>query len=578
MTSNAPTGPKPRGFWQKKENAVAETVAAAKRLGNAMRMPSGGELRELGLSSLEIAITKNFGGLPRFAKECGLQPRRLPNGYFDEIGTLCKALRLFAGSHGSADLMPTTDALKKAGEYSLVEAIAKHGGVEAVSAGCSLPMSHSKKPNGFYDDFEAVAKGVRDFIAATGTWGTMPSHGELWDAGESGLSFAITSHGGFPKTAVRLGLQPRRKPIGHWTPEAIQAEVLCFVSEYGEPGIFPTGTLLRTCERTDLENAFNDYPGGTRALAETLGLQILGGKPNGYWENTAHIADELRAFVSEHGESGVMPTQQLLVRHGRQDIVNALHRWAGGLTNFAASLGLQTAERPKNYWKDFDNLTQELLDFNVAYGQRGQMPSVSWLKDNGHAAIQTAINNYHGGTFAVAKRLGWSCTHAGLWPRSEIEIAIAHELQSVVHVEMDHPRIETSRGKYACDIVVPSLRLILEFDSFKWHHGVNNNGVSRFALDQAKAENLRQVGWTVIRIRESPLAATHPHDVMVSGSKGTKALVDNVVRKMAVVCDVPTDAANAYLKASGLQRAENTRQYIAAVLAERRGETDTPVA
>jgi hypothetical protein len=63
---------------------------------------------------------------------------------------------------------------------------------------------------------------------------------------------------------------------------------------------------------------------------------------------------------------------------------------------------------------------------------------------------------------------------------------------------------------------------------------------------------------------------------VVSGSKGTKALVDDVVRKMQVVCNLRADAAEAYLKASGLQRAENTRQYIAAVLAERRGETDMP--
>jgi hypothetical protein len=576
MPSDSTSGQKPSGYWQHKANAVAETLAAAKRLGNPTRMPSGDELRSLGLSSLEIAITKNFGGLPRFAEECGLQPRRLPNGFFDDIDTLCKALRLFAASQGSAGLMPTTDALKKAGEHSLVAAIAKHKGVEAVSAACSLPMSHNKKPAGFYDDFEAVAKGVCDFIAATGTWGIMPSPGELWDAGESGLAFAITSHGGFPKTAVRLGLPQRRKPIGHWTPETIESEVLLFVSEYGEPGIFPTGSLLRACERSDLENAFNDYPGGTRAIADRLGLQMLGGKPNGYWENTDNIVNEVRAFIRDHGEQGVMPTQELLVRHRRQDLVNALYRWAGGQTVFAAMLGLQTAERPKNYWKDFSNLKKELLEFNIAFGHPGQMPSVSWLKDNGHTAIQTAINNYHGGTFEVARRLGWSCTHAGLWPRSEIEIAIAHELQSVVDVEIDHPRIETSNGKYACDIVVPSLRLILEFDSWKWHHGVNNNGVNRFLLDQSKAENLRQAGWTVIRIRELPLLATHPHDVVVSGSKGTKALVDDVVRKMQVVCNLRADAAEAYLKASGLQRAENTRQYIAAVLAERRGETDMP--
>lgn len=567
MASKPSNDQKPRGYWQDKANVVKETIAAAKRLGHPTIMPCGDELRGIGLSSLEIAITKSFGGIPRFAKECGLQPRRLPNGFFDEIETLCKALRLFSESNGATGLMPTTDALKKAGEHSLVKAIAKHHGVEAVSAACSLPMSHNKKPDGYYDAFESVAAEVRDFIARKGAWGTMPSPGELTDAGESGLAFAITKHGGFPKTAMRLGLLPRRKPIGHWTPETIETELLLFVSEHGEPGVFPTGTLLRNCERTDLENAFNDYPGGTRALAETLGLQMLGGKPNGYWENKANIANELHAFITQHGEEGVMPTQDVLLSHGRQDLVNAMYRWAGGQAAFAASLGLRTIERPKNYWKDFGNLKRELLDFNAAFGHPGQMPSVSWLNENGGGAIQTAINNYHDGTFKVAKRLGWSCAHAGLWPRSEIEIVIAHELQAVIDVEIDHPRVETATKKYACDIVVPSLRLIVEFDSWKWHHGVNAKGVDRFLLDQAKAAQLRQAGWKVIRVRELPLLPTHQHDVLVSGAKGRKALVDDVIRQVQRVCGIPADVTEAYLKAPNLQRLDQARQYIAAVLA-----------
>ena len=558
---------KPRGYWKDKANVIAKTLEAAKCLGHPTLMPSEHELRGIGLSSLAIAITKDFAGFPRFAKECGLQPRRLPNGFFDEIDTLCKALRVFATTNGTSGLMPTTDSLKKAGEHSLVAAIAKHNGVEAVSAACSLPMSHNKKPAGFYDDFEVVAKGVRKYIAATGTWGVMPSPGELCEAGESGLSFAITSHGGFPKTASRLGLPTRRKPIGHWTPETIEAEVLGFVAEYGEPGVFPTGTLLRTCERTDLENAFNDYQGGTRALAETLGLLMLGGKPDGYWENKDNIADELRAFINEHGEDGLMPTQELLLRNGRQDLVNALHRWGGGHTAFATSLGLQTVERPKNYWKEFSNLQQELFAFNAAFGSSGQMPSVTWLKENDYSVIQSAINRYHGGTFAVAKRLGWSCKHAGLWPRSEIELVIAHELQSVVDFEIDHPKVETANARHACDIVVPSLRLIVEFDSWKWHHGVNNRGMDRFVLDQSKATDLRQAGWKVIRIREKPLLPTHEHDVLVSGSRGTKALVDDVVRKIQVVCDIRTDSVEEYLNTPGLRRLETTREYITGKLA-----------
>jgi hypothetical protein len=349
----ASPNPKPRGFWKDKANVISETHKAAALLGHPTLMPTDTELRRLGMNSLAIMIGKTYGGFHAGAIACGLAPNRNPYGSLDDVKDLCKALRSFAEDQGIPGLMPTARLIRDAEAWHLQTAIAKHDGFYAVASKCCLSMTHDTKPAGFYDDFEAVADGVREFIAATATYGIMPSYGDLCAAGESGLAAAITRHGGFPKTAVRLGPPQRRKPIGHWTPENIESEVLLFVSEYGEPGIFPSGSLLRACERTDLENAFNDYPGGTRALADRLGLQMLGGKPNGYWENTDNIGNEVRAFIRDHGEHGVMPTQELLVRHHRQDLVNALHRWAGGQTAFAAMLGLQSAERPKNYWKAF---------------------------------------------------------------------------------------------------------------------------------------------------------------------------------------------------------------------------------
>ncbi len=322
--------PKPRGFWKSKTNVMAEIHRAAALLGHPTVMPTDTELRATRLNSLAIMIGKTFGSYHAAALACGLAPNRNPYGSFDDLKDLCKALRDFAKDQGTPGLMPTARIIRDAEAWHLQTAIDRHHGFYEVAEKCCLTMSHDTKPAGFYDDFEAVADGVRSFIARTGTWGIMPSSGELCDAEESGLAFAINSHGGFPKTAVRLGLPPRRKPVGHWTPETTETEVLSFVSEYGEPGIFPTGTLLRACERTDIENALNDYPGGTRALADRLGLLMLGGKPNGYWENTGNIASELQAFVKDYGEDGVMPTQDLMLRHGRLDLVNALHRWAGG--------------------------------------------------------------------------------------------------------------------------------------------------------------------------------------------------------------------------------------------------------
>lgn len=570
MVGKRLSDPKPNGYWKDRANVLSETLAAAKLLGHPLLMPSEDELREIGLSSLAIAITKDFGGFPRFAKECGLLPRRLPNGYFDNIATLCAALRAYAEGNNTPGLMPTTDALKKAGNHPLVAAIAKHGGVLDVAASCSLTMSHDKKPSGHYNDFETVAKEIHEFIARTQTWGTMPCRDELCEGGESGLGKAIADHGGFPAVAMRLGLAPRRKPNGYWTDERIDEEVRLFVSDHGEPGVFPTGALFRELNRADLDNAINRSEGGARAVARRLGLTVAGGRESGYWERDDNLQRGVLDFIRQHGEPGMMPTQKELIAHERWDLVNALHRVAGGIALFAQSLGLQTRERPKGYWQEFTNLRDELVDFNSQHGQLGQMPSPTLLRETGFSYLLTPINDF-GGFFAVAERLGWSSTNATLWPRSEIEICIAHELQSVIDFDLEHHKLPDIQGRPDCDIVISSLSLVVEFDSWKWHHGPDNNGVDRFVKDLAKSENLRTAGWQVIRIREKPLRVTHPHDVSVAGAN-LKDHVDAVVKRMQELYPSLGPQASAYLACATPQRVKEARAYIENILKTRRGE------
>lgn len=556
----------------KNHTAVAKrTKQFAREMGHPEKMPTEDDMLEHGESSLAIAITKFHKGFPKFAKRIGLQPRRQPNNRFQERDAVCRELRRIAARKGTPREMPTTGFLRLRKHFTLIAAIASHGGVRVVAAAAGLKLTHDKKEDGHYDDFARVRDGVLEFITKTKTLGIMPSHGDLCAASCSGLSAAITKHGGFPLAAIRLGLPPRRKTIGHWTPQTIEAEALLFIAAHGEPGVFPTSKLLRRCDRTDLENALLDYPGGARQLASKLGLAMLGGRPNGYWEDRRNIARELRKFISEHGQRGMMPTQALLLQHGRQDIVNALYRWAGGQTAFAESLGLKTSERPKNYWKSFDNLRLELIQFNQAHGTPGQMPSATWLIENNHTAIQNAMNQYHGGTFEVARRLGWSCMTVSLWPRSEIELVIAHELQAVADFSIDHPSIKTRKHNWNCDIVIPYANLIVEFDSYRWHHGVTRKGVKRAVADRRKSDDLRRAGWTVIRIREQPLGKTHPHDVLVTGKSGTKAIVDAAVIQMNRLCRLDKGRVDQYLASTKLMRKQQSKRYIRRILSERGG-------
>lgn len=67
----------------------------------------------------------------------------------------------------------------------------------------------------------------------------------------------------------------------------------------------------------------------------------------------------------------------------------------------------------------------------------------------------------------------------------------------------------TARGReWHCDIVSHVLKLVVEFDGAYWHAGKERT-------DRSKGTSLRRDGWTVIRVREHPLEALHPHDVQV---------------------------------------------------------------
>jgi hypothetical protein len=73
-------------------------------------------------------------------------------------------------------------------------------------------------------------------------------------------------------------------------------------------------------------------------VAERLGLERRSWrKPRRYWQNPANVDRDLLAFIAEHGQPGVMPTQQQMVQAGRADLSLAITR-SGGQRAAAARL------------------------------------------------------------------------------------------------------------------------------------------------------------------------------------------------------------------------------------------------
>jgi hypothetical protein len=567
------------GYWKKEANVIAETKQAARALGRPLLMPSEKELRASKMSSLAMAITYH-GGFPRFAKKCGLTPRRLPNGFYDNIEVLAESLRTLSCELGQPGLMPTSTQLREKSLSSLMSAIERHGGFQEVAKASHLRMTHDKKPDGYYDDFQNVARDVLDAIRQIGCFGQMPSTNDLTEIGRGGVVAGIIRHGGFFSVATQLGLKPGRMPNGYWTDKTIKEHITHFVEEFGRPGVFPTGAELRAHDRADLDVAITRN-GGVYKFASILRLKTTKGRQEGWWAEPGSLEREVLAFIEEHGTAGQMPTQQDLASHGRSDLNNALFRYGGGQSAFAQRCGLSLNQRPRGYWQDFNNLRNELIEVNKHFGYAGQMPSSPQLREAGFSHVDAAISNVWGGYFAVAERLGWSSVNMSLWPRSEIELRIAHELQAVIAFDLEQHKVEVRKGKTSktvdCDIVVPALQLIVEFDSWRWHSGFNPRGELRLEKDIEKSRLLRDAGWRVIRIREKPLAVTHQHDLSISGTS-VKDICDLVIRRACVITPLSLTGrkVSSYLKSPSSLRADASQQYIAQMLARRRGDVPAP--
>ncbi len=105
-------------------------------------------------------------------------------------------------------------------------------------------------------------------------------------------------------------------------------------------------------------------------------------RPYGYWKSPANLSAELRAFADQSDEKWRMPTQAELLTGGRSDIAGAVRRqgtWKSAADN--AGLVLTSIARPRSlyltfcteissprmrpymYWRNFENLRNELLEF-----------------------------------------------------------------------------------------------------------------------------------------------------------------------------------------------------------------------
>jgi hypothetical protein len=129
----------------------------------------------------------------------------------------------------------------------------------------------------------------------------------------------------------------------------------------------------------------------------------------------------------------------------------------------------------------------------------------------------------------VAPRaVGIGCPQCSIIGVSERETRLKYELAATgLPVDPDHLPIAVDgrRRPVKADIVIPDLRLVIEYDGSYYH-------ASKTKADRAQSAALEGAGWTVLRVREQPLPSIGGHEVFVSSTERIKSLTLKVLHAL----------------------------------------------
>ncbi len=151
---------------------------------------------------------------------------------------------------------------------------------------------------------------------------------------------------------------------------------------------------------------------------------------------------------------------------------------------------------------------------------------------------------------------GTDCPECHILPRSKTEVSLTFELQQFFDFDMDKHKLKIAGKILDADIILDKHKLVIEYDGSYWHK-------DKQKTDASKTEKLREAGWEVIRIRESPLEPVTPKDIIVQSNPKTKVLANATLQQIEKVCDISIPGLDDYLKRERPINKQAADKYIA---------------
>jgi len=456
---------KPKGYWDDWNNLERELKAEIDRQyvatnGSVVKkagvFPTQKQLEREDRTDLNSAIQLH-GGFDAVRARFGLKPLQTPDRYWKDPAKFTAEIRKeiekeYVDERGTvfkrAGEFPADSQLKAAGRSDLVNAIRKyHGGFNKVRMQFGFPVEQIK-PKGYWDDpsnlkRELKAEIEKEYCDKDGTVlkkaGETPSLDQLKNAGCTALKAAIKSNGGLRRICYSLGLgappvnikHNRAKFESHWKNwRLFEAEMRKEIAKeymdkegavFKKAGEFPSSNVLKKIGRKDLAFAIQKH-GGFNEICERFGMPSP--QASGFWAVWDNVERELRVEIAKEyrnkegavsKKAGEFPTRDQLCKAGRSTLASTISNY-GGTHEVRRRLGFGQLERPKNYWKSWENLERELrAEIARKYTDKegkvvkkaGEFPTSYQLKEQGLNALPSAIEE-HGGFVEIRRRMGFA--------------------------------------------------------------------------------------------------------------------------------------------------------------------------
>ncbi|GLT97423.1 hypothetical protein SLE2022_149900 [Rubroshorea leprosula] len=208
-----------------------------------------------------------------------------------------------------------------------------------------------------YEDLPSNLCAIRDYVEKKQTKSSLEAY-EHRQYSEQAASSGSNSDGDISySNAIKLATDSTNSNSSRQRPrvpglqrdmEVLKAELLKFISEYGQEGFMPMRKQLRLHGRVDIEKAITRM-GGFRRIASMMNLSLAykQRKPKGYWDNLENLQEEISRFQRSWGmDPSFMPSRKSFERAGRYDIARALEKW-GGLHEVSSLLCLEVRHPKK---------------------------------------------------------------------------------------------------------------------------------------------------------------------------------------------------------------------------------------